>query len=395
MIGAGPAGRAIAHRGLAAGLAVTLVDPHPDRPWQATYGAWADELPDWLPTECVAATGPAVVYTPGRRVLDREYVIFDTPALQSALSVDGVHIVRARVSHAYSTYVTFADGSLLYASTVVDARGVEAAGPAVDAPEQTAVGIVVSHGGTAVEHRPADDRMVVMDWRPGTGTFVYSVDLGRGRRLVEETCLAGAPAVDIGELARRLRGRVPGVAVPDLGGKKGGRSRVSTGAEIVRFPLVGLTPTPWRTSGASRFGAAGGLIHPATGYSVAQSLALADAVVAAASRGADVTAALWPWQARCVYRLRVMGLAALLALGPDDLVLFFDRFFALPDSVQRAYLSGRTDLPGTSAAMWGVFAALPVRLKLTVAKSAAAGLPAHRVAGPYPKTGLRARLSAW
>ena len=87
-----------------------------------------------------------------------------------------------------------------------------------------------------------------------------------------------------------------------------------------------------------------------------------------------------------MYRLRVMGLAALLALGPDDLVLFFDRFFALPDSVQRAYLSAATDLP-VRARPWGVFAALPVRLKLTVVP--AAGLPTPR-GRPHPKTGLRA-----
>ena len=64
-----------------------------------------------------------------------------------------VYIVRARVSHAYSTYVTFADGSLLYASTVVDARGVEAAGPAVDARSRPPL---ASWSATAerLEHRP-------------------------------------------------------------------------------------------------------------------------------------------------------------------------------------------------------------------------------------------------
>ncbi|MFZ2240269.1 MAG: hypothetical protein WAV90_12070, partial [Gordonia amarae] len=116
----------------------------------------------------------------------------------------------------------------------------------------------------------------------------------------------------------------------------------------------------------------------------------ADTVVDAVRRGADVTRALWPWRARCVYRLRVMGLAALLALEPDDLVLFFDRFFALPDSTQRRYLSGRDDLVGTCKAMWGVFASLPLRLKSTIARASLAGLPAHR-----RTTGLLARLSGW
>ena len=113
---------------------------------------------------------------------------------------------------------------------------------------------MVSHGGTAGTST-ADDRMVVMDWRPGTGTFVYSVDLGRGRRLVEETCLAGAPAVDIGELARRLADGYWG-GRPGSRRQKGGRSRVSAGPRSCGSRSMGLTPTPWRTSGASRFGAA-------------------------------------------------------------------------------------------------------------------------------------------
>ena len=387
VIGAGPAGRAIAHRGRAAGLTVTLVAPHPDRPWYATYGAWSDELPAWLPGDCVAAAAPAGGYTPARRVLDREYAILNTPALQSALSLEGVRLVRARVEHAYSTYVTLTDGTILYAGAVIDARG---SAPDTSAPQQTAVGVMVAHGGTGVENRPADDRMVVMDWRPGTGTFCYSVDLGGGRRLVEEPCLAGAPAVDIPELARRLRDRIPGVAVPDLGRGRGG---MSAGAEIVRFPLIGASTRPWDEGGAPRVGAAGGFIHPATGYGLAQSLTLADTVIDAVRRVTDVTAALWPIRARCVHRLRLMGLAALLELGPDDLVLFFDRFFTLPDTAQRAYLSGRDDLLGTCAAMWGVFAAVPLPIKRILAARALSRVPGPRTVGGRVLRGARAAVS--
>ena len=87
-----------------------------------------------------------------------------------------------------------------------------------------------------------------------------------------------------------------------------------------------------------------------------------------------------------------MGLAALLALGPDDLVLFFDRFFALPDSVQRAYLSGRTDLPGTSAAMGCVRGT--ARAAEADRRQVRGSRTARTPRGRPQKTGLRARLSA-
>ena len=234
MIGAGPAGRSRPYRGLAAGLPSPR-RPHPDRPWQATYGAWADELPGLAANRMRGGHRarcriyPVAGPRPGICDFRHPGTAVGTQRRWCASSGHGCHTRAAPTSP--SPTVRF-----WYASTVVDARGVEAARPAVDAPEQTAVGIVVSHGGTAVEHRPADDRMVVMDWRPGTGTFVYSVDLGRA-------------ATRRGDLPgrrtrrrhrrnwRRLRDGYPGWPSRS-GGKKGGRSRVSTGAEIVRFPLV-------------------------------------------------------------------------------------------------------------------------------------------------------------
>ncbi|WP_231499014.1 lycopene cyclase family protein, partial [Gordonia alkanivorans] len=44
VLGAGPAGRALAHRLLAAAVPVTVVDTHPDRVWQSTFACWSDEL---------------------------------------------------------------------------------------------------------------------------------------------------------------------------------------------------------------------------------------------------------------------------------------------------------------------------------------------------------------
>lgn len=77
--GLGPAGRALAHRALARGLTVTVVDPHPDRGWTPTYAAWADELPGWVAPEAIAATAPHPVAWGTRRFeIDRHYVVFST-----------------------------------------------------------------------------------------------------------------------------------------------------------------------------------------------------------------------------------------------------------------------------------------------------------------------------
>ena len=78
--------------------------------------------------------------------------------------------------------------------------------------------------------------------------------------------------------------------------------------------------------------------------------------------------ALWPWQAKAVYLLRLIGLGVLLTMDGPQLTTFFDRFFRLRARSQRAYLSGRTDLRGVLWAMLGVFLRVPWKLKVQVAK---------------------------
>ncbi|WP_039798689.1 lycopene cyclase family protein [Nocardia araoensis] len=341
--GLGPAGRALAHRAVVRGLTVTVVDPAPERRWTATYAAWADELPEWLSPQAVAAT----VLRPtawGTRVhrLDRPYVVLDTTRLQKSLHLADANVVSDRALDIGPERVSLASGATITGGRVVDARGL-ARSPA--RAEQTAYGVIVDAG-----HR-AGLEPLFMDWRPDNGadpdaprSFLYAVPLDDERMLLEETCLAGRPALTGGQLRTRLLERLRARNVRLTGDEP---------VEHVRFPMQGGRP------GARRFGAAGGFLHPATGYSVGAVLAAADAVAA----GKDV----WPVTARLVHRLRRAGLRALLALPPADVPLFFDTFFALPPDAQRAYLSGRTDLAGTVAAMSALFAALPGPLRRRVA----------------------------
>ncbi|GAB11149.1 lycopene beta-cyclase [Gordonia araii NBRC 100433] len=362
VVGAGPAGAALAHRAAVAGLAVTLVDRTPQQRWSQTFGAFVDELPAWLSMDCLATRSDEVaVYTPRRRVLDRAYAVLDNSALRRALSLDAVTIVTAEVLRVGRSGAVLADGSTLQAPVVIDAssrRGHPGA------PRQRAYGVVGSVD---------DAETVLMDWRSPLGsgasgagplTFGYRVPVDGERLLVEETFLAGDPP-PVNDLAGRweLRGTPAGWSRDD-----------AADVEIVDFPLTGPTLDPWADDGPLRFGAAGGLMHPATGYSVATSLRCADIVVDAITSGADPRAALWPSPARRVYRLRELGLGVLLRLGPTATVEFFDAFFGLDPDLQYAYLSSRDDLPGVSAAMRGTFSALgwPGRRRLASTSLAAA-----------------------
>ncbi|WP_278264329.1 lycopene cyclase family protein [Nocardia sp. AG03] len=340
--GLGPAGRAVAHRALAAGRSVTVLDPHPDRVWTPTYAAWADELPDWLDPGVVAATvdAPSAWALREHRIA-RRYQVLDTPALQRSLSLEGARVVADSAVDVGKGSVTTASG-LRWTGRVVDARGLARA---PERAEQTAYGVVVNRA-------DAGQSALFMDWRRDNGagpdeppSFLYAVPLGPDRMLYEETCLAGRPALTPEVLRVRLDHRLRNRGIAVTGTEP---------VERVRFPVQGGRP------GGGRFGAAGALTHPATGYSVAASLAAADTVVAGQTR--------WSAEARAVLALRRAGLRALLALAPADVPIFFDAFFALPDAHQYAYLSGR-DLAGVTAAMRAVFAAVPPRLRRTVVTS--------------------------
>ncbi|WP_280462750.1 lycopene cyclase family protein [Nocardia carnea] len=355
--GLGPAGRALAHRCLVRGMSVVAIDPNPGRRWQATYAAWTDELPPWLDGTAVAAT-VARPHAYGRRahMIPRSYSVLDTGRLQDTLDLTGVTVLTGRATTLDRHTVTLDSGRRVRADRVIDARGLRRrAGRA----EQTAYGLVLDDPG-------ADEPALFMDWRADNGadpasprSFLYTIPVGGGRVLFEETCLVGAPAIGLGELARRLRCRLRSRGIPVRGDEP---------VERVRFPVVGGAP------GTGRFGAAGGYLHPATGYSVGAALAAAGDI--AAGRAATSNAA------RAVYRLRRAGLRALLALPPSAVPGFFDAFFELDIGLQRAYLSGHADLAGTAAAMTRLFAAVPA---CTRARLAAATL--HLPALSHPGSG--------
>ncbi|MDT7725652.1 MAG: lycopene beta-cyclase [Actinomycetota bacterium] len=367
--GAGPSGWALAAACARLGLRTALADPAPLAPWRATYGLWSDELS--LPSGAIgAAPAQTLAIGTSEHRLRRRYLVVRNDGLRDWLIDDRVQLLTARVQHAvhgpHGSTVVFDKGHRVAAGIVVDATGLRrmlSGGPLRRAPtEQTAFGLVL---GTADAERlvpHAGDTALFMDWRQVSQvddpSFLYSIPLGGGRVLVEETSLARRPGLGHDLLAARLRARLAAVGLSPEGRQ-----------ERVRIPL---DLPPVRGGRVVPFGVAAGLVHPATGYSVATSLRLAPLVAEAladnlghgppeAAKAANRR--IWTSRARAVHSLRGRGLRALVSMPPAALPQFFELFFALPEDRQRVFTSGREDLPGTAAMMVELFRHAPWDLR--------------------------------
>ncbi|HTY27509.1 MAG TPA: lycopene cyclase family protein, partial [Mycobacterium sp.] len=150
VVGAGPAGMALAGACGRLGLDVGLLDPNPDRPWLATYGMWSPEVPADLPASVVAAraAGRAIALTEHR--LGWQYAVLDVPAFRRHLAekLTGVTVHAGRaVGSPERGVVALADGSILRASVVVDAAGgwrpLDPNPSGLAPAEQTAYGLIL------------------------------------------------------------------------------------------------------------------------------------------------------------------------------------------------------------------------------------------------------------
>ena len=392
VLGKGPAalalGSALAGRGVRTGI----VGPAGPVRWTPRYAAWADELPEGLPPAAVGCRWPrATIVAGARRVVQREYVLLDNDALASSLAADcdggGVRWIDGTAVSAQhrpeGSTVHLAGGGQARARVVIDATGGTGTllrrphGP--EAGWQTAVGWTVEAEEVPLEPECA----LLMDWSPaeddaGPPTFLYAFALGDGRWFLEETALVRRPAVGEELLEARLRRRTDAMRIRGL--------RV-VAEERVRIGMGGTLPQPQRVVG---FGAAAGMVHPATGYSVARSLAAAPGMAAALAEALDTGTpeeasrvgweALWPREARRRHALHRYGMEALLEMDGEETRGFFDAFFRLPDPAWQGYLSGGLDTRGLMEAMARVYAAAPpgVRRRLRSGMAAADGLALAR-----------------
>lgn len=353
--GLGPAGRALASACAGRGLHVLAIDPTPDSVWSPTYGLWADELAG-LPDDVVwARTHHPEIRARGSHDLDRTYLILDNAAVQRALPLDGVTVERGRLG---DDEVTALRGR---ATVVVDARGArpDTRRPDDPAPAQTAYGIVVSEEDALPALGGAESLLMDFspDWAPdptapeGPASFLYAVPVGDGQMLLEETCLAAAPALGIDELKVRLHRRLErrGVA-PEVW-------RHPLDREIVWIPMHGRGAPP--PDGAIAVGTAGRGGHVVSGYSVAHSLATA----APLARSIAAGAAPDPDPRRPADLVRAIALRALLRLDATATIELFEGFGRLTPARQRAFLRRSSSAPAALGAMWSMFRAMPMKAR--------------------------------
>ncbi|WP_280316891.1 lycopene cyclase family protein [Nocardia wallacei] len=345
VVGLGPTGRALAHRAMRAGLSVVAVDPRPDRLWPPTYSCWVDELPEWLPDSAIAQRIEApVVWTKAEHRIDRPYCVLSKQGLRDALSLERATVLAGRATSVDAHRVELNDGTTVTAATVFDARGLPSPGSRRTA---SAHGIFVDADRAAP--MVGDGEGLLLDWRDENGagpheppSFLYAVPLGDGTVIFEETSLGLRGGMPQRELRRRTLNRLAAHGI---------RLRGDEPSEAAHYPLD--QPPPKRgAGGAIPFGSRGGMMHPCTGYSVADSLALADTAIDALRAGADPVAALWSRRARLVYWMRMRGVYGLGRLTAAQSIAMFNAFFTASPRRQRALLSAHDDYAPLGAVLF-------------------------------------------
>lgn len=391
VIGAGPSGLAAAAAFAQKGLAVRCIDSVAGAPWYPNFGIWAEDaaraavveldMPLWSTATFVSPKG-AVSQLP------RPYAMLDKTAMQrrllGQLGVGG--LLSARVRELRETDsgvdVELDDGSCLKARLVIDAGGSSSRFTRYEAPvataAQTAYGIEVR-----VLAGLDPKQLTLMDWSHsfddgGPPGFLYVVPRGGDRVFVEETVLAADPPFPIERLRERLAARLAATGVQ--------YERIDAHEE--RCSIIMGSPLPIRTGRIVAFGAAAGLVHPASGYLVGHTLPiaapLAEAVAAALSKGDDPGAAawrtVWPNERVNAWRLYQFGLGVLLRLDQQELGSFFQTFFQLPQALWSSYLSASGGGAQVAEVMTAFFVAAPFKLKLRLVR-AGLGRDGIRLAG--------------
>jgi lycopene beta-cyclase len=387
VIGAGPAGLAIAAAFARQGLRVVGLAAAPEAPWPNTYGVWVDEIAHLELAHLLEHRwSDCAVYAAGREFsLGRDYGLFDNARLQEHLlaqcergGMRWEHGSALEALHTSNgTVVVTTDGRRLAARLVVDASGhhpsLISRPPLRGTAYQAAYGIV----GTFTRPPVRPGQLVLMDYRaehlPSSArepaTFLYAMDLGGGRFFVEETSLAHAPGLKLELLEQRLYRRLAwmGVEVQEV-----------HHTERCFFPMN--PPLPDLRQPTFGYGGAASMVHPPSGYLVGHALRrapeIAQAVAAAlGSSGPQQAAqaawlALWPRERVRRRALYLFGLASIMRCREPELQAFFGTFFQLPPASWQGYLSDTLSTRELLGTMVRLFLRAPMQMRFTLMRSA-------------------------
>jgi lycopene beta-cyclase len=394
ILGAGPAALAIAAATASRGLRIACIAPEWPAPLlKNTYGVWLDDLPaDLRDLAQHVWSNPHATFTPGRPIdLARPYARIDNAALAARLmhqatdhdtSTQLIPATALRITHTHNASEVHTADAIHAAHLVLDATGASTRfiqrEPGDDPGFQIAWGATIP----GLDARlPAP--MMLMDYTPLAAgpdthpTFLYAMDMGDGRAFFEETTLVSRPALSLDVMRHRLALRLKntlGVRLDELPVEDVERCVIPMGRAL-----------PLRTQRTFAYGAAAGMIHPASGYQLARALtwapALADALAHAIQtdclRGDRLSRAAWSalWtpdrlRQHALYRY---GMEMLLGMDGDHLRAFFSTFFAQPQPRWSGFLSGTLSTPDLLAAMLHIFGASGPRTRLDLIRPALRG----------------------
>jgi len=412
VVGCGPAGLALARALGEEGLSVGLVGP--DAPFVNNYGIWTEEFEAMGLEGTLSRTyEDAIMHVDGKeeRRLGRRYAHVGRRELRDKFLADcagtGVRYLDALVQgvengEAESKVAVSRGGQALgsvRARCVVFATGHNREflqyeeGP--NPGWQTAYGVEVelvnnpfdpkcavfmdlrqssekadADGDTADAEGGGEDR-----WR--VPSFLYVLPGGGNRVFLEETCLVARVQMPFEELRDRLHERMArmGLEVVENGLLE---------EEASWIPLGGTLPVAPQRNLA--FGAAAGLVHPASGYSIVNSFSKARPFAQAVAKGlreGDAANELAPgpdaasrlawdvlWNAETRRRMGFyqFGMELIMSLRLRDLRGFFQTFYNLPEFFWKGFLSHRLDSAQLLAFAVSVFAIAENSLRIRLLK---------------------------
>ena len=281
------------------------------------------------------------VYFPGlARTLDTPYNSLTSGRLHDAVApLLGSRLIAGDAVEIGPDSVTLADGRVLPARGVIDARG-PAQGPA----SHLVLGWQAFVGRTLRLDRPHGlTRPTIMDATVAQGQayrFVYLLPFDARTVLVEDTYYADTPTLDRPLIRSRIDAyaRSRGWTVEAVVDEEEGVLPIALDGDIDAFWAEGPA--------VARVGLAAALFHPTTGYSLPDAVAMArmiatmDDLSSPALRAATEAWSKRLWADRAFYRL--LDRMLFRAAEPDQRWKVLRRFYGLSEGVVRRFYAGRS-----------------------------------------------------
>ena len=391
--GSGPSALSLAQKIAEEGLSTLVVSPNIEQRWVPNYASWFSDIDELGLSICVEESwvSPMVFLDDNSTFeLPFRYAKISTNRLQTLLEYrsrrSGVHFLCNSVSSVQHqetyTSIFLSDEQIINGRIFVDATGsgefLARKKPMVPRGYQSAYGILLE-----VESNPWErGEMSLMDYRIPSGltteqqemflsspTFLYALPLGKNLLFLEETSLVSLSPLSFDELKRRLHVRMSAMNIALM--------RILEEEKCI-IPMGGSRPLiDQRTLG---FGAAAGLVHPATGYQLSYSMSLAPVVAQAIAMGLEEGSVeeavrlawlqIWPKEQRRCWDMYQFGMELLCSLSTAQTHDFFRAFFSIPADSWRRFLCAKATPTEVSKAMAQVFMNGSFSLQKTLINSA-------------------------